>query len=344
MKNVNYKKKFLLGIGISSIVLSTSLFAVGINSVNDFTKYPLNKDMTSVSRGGTLPDKIALTDGVGTLLINSIATGKKTRDNKDYNKVLLANKDNIINNNKTLNQLITNNIINININANTMNKINNNGLVKIHYTHTNGSNCDDNNINTINDIWTNDVCSGTPVGLTRAELDTLISNYCVNADCSSHKANNSPEALAVINAKTGQITDMSNLFNGKSNFNLPIGNWNTSNVTNMGQMFERAYFFNQPLNNWNVSKVTNMNWMFSYFTSFNQNINNWNVSNVTNMSYMFYSATSFNQPLNNWNVGNVINMQGMFNNVINFNQPLNNVSYYYPFRNLSALTSANSPL
>jgi len=92
MKNVNYKKrnkkKFLLGIGIGSIVLSTSLFAVGINKVTDFTKYPLNKNLTSISRGGTLPDKIALTDGVGTLLINSIATSKKTRNNKDYNTKL----------------------------------------------------------------------------------------------------------------------------------------------------------------------------------------------------------------------------------------------------------------
>jgi len=122
------KKKFLLGIGVSSIILSTSLFAVGINGVSNFTKYPLNKNLTSISRGGTLPDKIALTDGIGTLLINSIDKGKILRSNKDFNKVLLANKDNIVDNNKTLNQLITNNIIAIDIN--TTNKINNNVLVK----------------------------------------------------------------------------------------------------------------------------------------------------------------------------------------------------------------------
>ena len=39
------------------------------------------------------------------------------------------------------------------------------------------------------------------------------------------------------------ITDMSNLFNDKSEFNEDLSNWNVSNVTNMGLMFLGASIF-----------------------------------------------------------------------------------------------------
>ena len=103
-----------------------------------------------------------------------------------------------------------------------------------------------------------------------------------------------------------------------------ISNWNVSQVTNMSYMFCGATNFNQPLNNWDVSKVTNMSRMFYGATNFNQPLNNWDVSKVTDMSYMFFNATNFNQPLNNWNVSKVTGMYGMFGGATNFNQPLNN--------------------
>ena len=46
---------------------------------------------------------------------------------------------------------------------------------------------------------------------------------------------------------TSQVTDMSHLFQGKSEFNDDIGAWDTSGVTNMGFMFASASAFNQPL-------------------------------------------------------------------------------------------------
>ena len=110
---------------------------------------------------------------------------------------------------------------------------------------------------------------------------------------------------------TSKVTDMSNLFYGKSKFNDNISAWDTSNVTNMSCMFT-ASAFNQPLNNWRVDNVTDMSSMFSQASSFNQPLNDWRVNNATNMSYMFAHASSFNQPLNDWRVDNVKDMDRMF--------------------------------
>jgi uncharacterized repeat protein (TIGR02543 family) len=132
------------------------------------------------------------------------------------------------------------------------------------------------------------------------------------------------------------VTSMESLFQGRENFNQPIGNWDVGNVTNMSYMFEKALMFNQPIGKWNVGNVENMKGMFkggefydNLYTEFNQQIGDWNVGKVIDMSYMF-SNSLFNQPIGNWNVGNVTNMSYMFGNeqfnqgYTPFNQPIGN--------------------
>jgi surface protein len=129
---------------------------------------------------------------------------------------------------------------------------------------------------------------------------------------------------------TSAVTDMSNLFNGKSSFNDDISAWNTSNVTSMEKMFYNAYVFNQNIGGWNTANVTNMSNMFYGITPrnmgggvFNNNgsatIGNWNTANVTDMSSMF-QYSSFNQPIRNWDTSRVTNMSNMFNQALTFNQ------------------------
>ena len=122
------------------------------------------------------------------------------------------------------------------------------------------------------------------------------------------------------------VTDMSELFKGKSTFNNNISNWNTTNVTTMSEMFDGAREFNQPLGDWDVSNVTNMYQMFLNARLFNQNIGSWDVSNVTNMDGIFSSAYVFNNgesdSVKNWDVSNVTNMSGMFYQSYDFNQPI----------------------
>lgn len=92
------------------------------------------------------------------------------------------------------------------------------------------------------------------------------------------------------------ITDMSYLFQQKTNFNDDISNWDVSRVNNMRYMFFRCFSFNQPLDKWGdkLSRVKDMSYMFNLATAFNQDLNGWDVSNVDDVSYMFDSATAFN--------------------------------------------------
>jgi surface protein len=125
------------------------------------------------------------------------------------------------------------------------------------------------------------------------------------------------------NIVTTLVTDMSQLFDGATEFNQPIDSWDVSNVTNMFGMFYYAVSFNQPIGDWDVSVVNSMGGMFQNAFSFNGSIGNWNVGSVTDMRYMFFRASSFNQPIGNWDVSSVTNMRYMFTSAP-FNQPIGN--------------------
>ena len=58
------------------------------------------------------------------------------------------------------------------------------------------------------------------------------------------------------------VTDMSELFKDKADFNVNISAWDTSQVTTMYKMFYGATAFNQPIGTWSTSKVTNMAHVF----------------------------------------------------------------------------------
>ena len=120
---------------------------------------------------------------------------------------------------------------------------------------------------------------------------------------------------------TSGITDMSELFYQRPNFNSNIASWDVSNVTDMYSMF-RESAFNQDINSWDVSSVTDMSYMFRE-SPFNQDISSWDVSNVANMRLMFRQSP-FNQPIGNWDVSSVTNMNNMFRFNEAFNQPIGN--------------------
>lgn len=90
-----------------------------------------------------------------------------------------------------------------------------------------------------------------------------------------------------------------------------LGAWGMSNVTNMTGMFFGCSQFNQPLNSWNTSNVTSMGSMFNGCSQFNQPLNNWNTSNVTDMGNMLHSTalntTNYSDILNAWSHLNLKN-------------------------------------
>ncbi|MDA7757098.1 BspA family leucine-rich repeat surface protein, partial [Opitutales bacterium] len=121
---------------------------------------------------------------------------------------------------------------------------------------------------------------------------------------------------------TSAVTDMSEAFKGRTEFNEDISNWDVSNVTNMKMMFHGASAFNQPIGDWDVSTVTSMGRMFESAEAFNQNISNWNTSCAINMVDMFNGAANFNQNIGGWDVSDVVNMNHMFTRATSFNQSL----------------------
>ncbi len=101
------------------------------------------------------------------------------------------------------------------------------------------------------------------------------------------------------------VTTMRRIFNEAKAFNKPIGDWQVDKLQDMYAMFSKAIVFDQPIANWNVSMVKNMNSTFNTAEAFNQDISKWNVSSVTSMSYMFYDAKKFCQDLDSWSVTGV---------------------------------------
>jgi len=122
---------------------------------------------------------------------------------------------------------------------------------------------------------------------------------------------------------TGNVTNMSQIFQNQSQFNEDISTWKVSNVTDMNHMFYSCSKFNQDLSGWTVSNVTAMNNMFYGCSSFNTSINSWDVSKVKDISWMFRNSgnNGYNQPLDNWIVSNVTNMSYMFG-YTKFNQDI----------------------
>ena len=110
------------------------------------------------------------------------------------------------------------------------------------------------------------------------------------------------------------VTKMENMFNRANDFNQDIGNWDTSRVQKMGGMFFKAKSFNQSIGIWVTSSVENMGTMFAGASAFNKKINDWNVSSVEGMGYMFSGATSMNQDFSQWNISSVNSMTNMFEN------------------------------
>jgi surface protein len=144
-------------------------------------------------------------------------------------------------------------------------------------------------------------------------IATCLSTNPVDGMCSNSQYG------AIPDWDVSNVTDMSEAFFDRTNFNADISNWDVGNVTTMEKMLSSSnqnnwHNFNQDIGNWDVSNVTNMKAMFSSSIFFNQDIDSWDVGNVTSMFKMFMESNSFDQDIGNWDVSNVTSMKYMFDN------------------------------
>ena len=177
------------------------------------------------------------------------------------------------------------------------------------------------------------------------DMSGIFDGTNLNGDISSWDVSNVTNMSSMFNGASdfnqnisiwdvSNVTIMGGMFNGASSFNRDIGSWDVSNVTDMSNMFNYASDFNQDISSWDVSNVTDMDNMFNDAFVFNKPIGDWNVSNVTDMFYMFATTEVFNQDISSWDVSNVTNMSNMFYWVYAFNQDLSSW-------NVSGVTECN---
>ena len=121
---------------------------------------------------------------------------------------------------------------------------------------------------------------------------------------------------------TGNLTNMSNMFNNARIFDGDVSNWDTSRVTNAYNMFRNARQFNQDLSGWDVGNVSNAAHMFDRAEEFNQDLNTWDTGGMTDFSNMFREALVFNGDISTWDVTSVNNTHNMFKNADVFNGDL----------------------
>ena len=74
-----------------------------------------------------------------------------------------------------------------------------------------------------------------------------------------------------------------------------ISDWIVDQVTNMSELFRGKRDFNENISKWNVGHVKDMEWMFNGASSFNQDIGQWNVGQVETTDRMFNGASSLEQ-------------------------------------------------
>merc|ERR1712125_2200 len=74
---------------------------------------------------------------------------------------------------------------------------------------------------------------------------------------------------------------------GEDNSHGPISMWDTSEVTDMSGLFKGNTEFNADISRWDVSQVTSMENLFNGAASFNINLGKWDISRVNNMDNMF---------------------------------------------------------
>jgi len=146
------------------------------------------------------------------------------------------------------------------------------------------------------------------------------------------------------------VTNMSEAFKGRTEFDEDISGWDVSSVTEMRCIFKDAQAFNQPIGNWDVSGVIAFTGMFAGAHTFNQDISDWNTSSVTRTWSMFHNAHAFNQDIGAWDTSFVTDMNGTFKGAIAFDQDISdwNVSvvtnFAESFANADSLTDSNKGL
>jgi surface protein len=119
-------------------------------------------------------------------------------------------------------------------------------------------------------------------------------------------------------------SDLSELFEGWSNFNINIGAWDVSRVTNFNEMFKDAVTFDQDISNWDMSNAQQLVSMFEGALSFDRDISGWTTTSLKLLTKTFKNAKKFTFSLDGWDVSKVTDMTSLFEGAELFNGIITN--------------------
>ena len=81
---------------------------------------------------------------------------------------------------------------------------------------------------------------------------------------------------------------------------VDMPDWDVSRVTDMTELFEDRTEFNQDISRWNTSSVTSFKETFRNASSFNQDLSRWGLSPGMDFTRTFVGADAFAQPVWTW--------------------------------------------
>lgn len=117
---------------------------------------------------------------------------------------------------------------------------------------------------------------------------------------------------------TSQVTDMSELFKDRVDFNEKLM-WNTEKVTTMKSMFQNCKRYDQPID-MSCKSLINASGMFENCQSLNKKIILDNTTNLKDVIRMFANCTNFSASLQMKDTFNIIYTDQMFENCISLRE------------------------
>ena len=81
---------------------------------------------------------------------------------------------------------------------------------------------------------------------------------------------------------------------------VDMPDWDVSRVTDMTELFEDRTEFNQDISRWNTSSVTSFKETFRNASSFDQDLSRWGLSPGVDFTATFFGADAFAQPVWTW--------------------------------------------
>ena len=147
-------------------------------------------------------------------------------------------------------------------------------------------------------------------------IDLLDLSDCIDISGMFSSANRINSITGLSDLETGNIENMSHLFEGTTRFrSMDLSDWDVSGVKDMSYMFSGSYISDfSSIEDWNTGNVINMNSMFSSTRQVTGlDLSSWDVSKVQDMSNMFASSRRLaTLNLSTWDTSKCKDMSSMF--------------------------------